>query len=284
MPKGSHLGQILFLLCITSLTDSIEHLPTFTPAIFADDTELGSSTSPTCNVSSLQPAVTSVMSWIRAVGGTFNAKSVQTRFCKAVPPPSSPDLFMYGVLVPRSCAHGHLSVRLDSRFSCSGHVENVAFRLRQRVFLLSYMAKYLSPDIVNKLHKGYVRPVVEYSSPLWHSRLTAHQSLTLERQVLVVRHLLARTSESTFQMVIAPQNQTYWVNWPGQTWRQNIGSTRLFHSFLHWLPTKLMDLGIVVSNSARRQGSILLPASTSYVRSTVLFTASRCWNALPPDT
>ena len=134
------------------------------------------------------------MSRVRAVGGNFNpAKSVHMRFCKAEPPSSSPDHFMDGVLVPQSCAHRHLGVMLDSRLSYSAHIEGVTSRFRQRVVLLSYMAKYLSPDIVDKLYKGYVRPVVEYSSPLWHSRLTAHQSLTLERlQVRVGRQLLAR--------------------------------------------------------------------------------------------
>ena len=152
VPQGSHLGLILFLLYINSLPDSIEHLPTCTPLIFADDTELGSSTSPTCNVSSLQPAVTSVMSWVRAVGGNFNpAKSVHMRFCKAEPSSSSPDLFMDGVVVPQSCAHRHLGVMLDSRLSYSAHIEGVTSRLRQRGVLLSYMAKYLSPDIVDKL-------------------------------------------------------------------------------------------------------------------------------------
>ena len=72
VPQGSHLSPILLLLYINHLPDSIVHLPAYTPLIFADDTELGSSTSPTCNVSSLQPALSSVTSWVRAVGGNFN--------------------------------------------------------------------------------------------------------------------------------------------------------------------------------------------------------------------
>ena len=194
VPQGSHLAPILFLLYINSLPDSIDQLPTCTPLIFADDTELGSSTSPTCNVPSLQPAVSSVMSWVRAVCGNFNpVKSVHMRFSKEEALSSSPDLFMDGVVVPQSSAHRHLGVMLDSKLSCSAHIEGVTSRFRQRVVLLSYMAKYLSPDIVDKLYKGYVRPVVDYSSPLWHYRLTAHQSLTLERlQVRIARQLLTR--------------------------------------------------------------------------------------------
>ena len=83
--------------------------------------------------------------------------------------------------MPQSCAPRDVGVMLDSRLSYSAHIEGVTSRFRQRVVLLSYMAKYLSPDILDKLYMGYVRPVVEYSSPLWHSRLTAHQSLTLEK-------------------------------------------------------------------------------------------------------
>ena len=151
--------------------------------------------------------------------------------------------------------------------------------------MLSYMAKYLSPDIVDKHYKGFVRPVVEYASPLWHSRLTAHQSLTLERlQVRVARQLLARLGVNLPDGYRTSKSDLLErVNWPSPTWRRHIDSMRLFHHFFHWLPAKLMDVGFVVSNRARRQGSILLPAGTSYVRSTVLFTAARCWNALPLD-
>ena len=147
------------------------------------------------------------------------------------------------------------------------------------------MAKYLSPDIVDKLYKGYVRPVVEYSSPLWHSRLTAHQSLTLERlQVRVALQLLARLGVNLPDGHRTSKSDLLErVRWPSLTWRQHIESMHLFHHLFHCFPTKLLDFGFVLSNSARRQGSILLPAGTSYVRSTVLYAAARCWNALPLD-
>ena len=92
------------------------------------------------------------MSWVRAVGGNFNpVKSVHMRLCKAEALSSSPDPFMDGVAVPQSCAHRHLGVMLDSRLSYSAHIEGVTSRFRQRVVLLSHMAKYLSPDTVDKL-------------------------------------------------------------------------------------------------------------------------------------
>ena len=207
------------------------------------------------------------------------------KFCKAEPPSSSPDLFVDGVVVPQSCAHRHLGVMLDSRLSYSAHIDGVTSRFRQRVVLLSYMAKYLLPDIVDKLYKGCVRPVVEYSSPLWHSRLTAHQSLTLERlQVCVALQLLARLGVNLPDGYRTSKSDLLErVRWPSLTWRRHIDSMRLFHHLYYCLPTKLLDFDFVLSNSARRQGSILLPAGTSYVRSTVLYTAARCWNALPPD-
>ena len=187
--------------------------------------------------------------------------------------------------MPQSCALPHLGVMLDSRLSYSAHIEEVTSRFRQRVVQLSYMAKYLSPDIVDKLYKGYVRPVVEYSSPLWHSRLTAHQSLTLERlQVRVARQLLARLEVNLPDGYRTSKSDLLErVRWPSLTWRQHINSMRLFHHVYHCLPTKILDFGFVLFNSARRQGSILLPAGMFYVRSTVLYTPAQCWNALPPD-
>ena len=93
------------------------------------------------------------MSWVRAIGGTLNpAKSVHMTFCKAVPPPpSSPDFFMDGVVVPKSYAPRDVGVILDSRLSYSAHIEKVLYIHADfgNVLFCSptlYMAKYLSPD------------------------------------------------------------------------------------------------------------------------------------------
>ena len=111
---------------------------------------------------------------------------------------------------------------------------------------------------------------LEYSSPLWHSRLTAHQFL--ERlQVRVARQLLAHLGVNLPDCYRSSKSDLLESGrWPSLTWRRHIDSMRLFHHFFHCPPTKLLDFGFVLSNSARRQGSILLPARTSYVRSTVM--------------
>ena len=61
-------------------------------------------------------------------------------------------------------------MNLDSTLTLSSHIEKTTGKFRQRVILLSYMAKYLSPSIIDRLYKGYVRPVAEYASPLWQPR------------------------------------------------------------------------------------------------------------------
>ena len=108
-------------------------------------------------------------------------------------------------------------------------------RFRQRAVLLSYiyMAKYLSPDIVGKLYKDYIRPVVEYASPLWHSHLTAHQSITLGRlQVRVSWQLLARLGVNLPDGYRTSKSDLLErVNWPSLTWLRHIDNMRLFHHF-----------------------------------------------------
>ena len=65
--------------------------------------------------------------------------------------------------------------------------------IRYIIVLLSYMSPNLTPALIARLYKGYVRPSIEYASPLWNNKLTAGNVDTLERlQARMARQYLHR--------------------------------------------------------------------------------------------
>ena len=286
VPQGSHLGPILFLLYINTLSNALE-LP-HTPLLFADDTVVSCpvSSSSSDSVSPLQSGVDRVMRWAQSVGGSFNPeKSVHMTFrrprCDRRSP--SPTISMMQVQVPQTTVHRHLGVFLDSTLTLSSHIEKTIGKFRQRVILLSYMAKYLTPSIIDRLYKGYVRPVAEYASPLWQPRLTVLEALTLERlQARVARQFLYRRG-ITLPDHTPKEEICQLVNWPSLSWRRHIHSMRLFHHFFHHHPKHLQAIGYELSMSQRRPNYILVPVARTHTKSSILFVAARCWNTLPPE-
>ena len=180
-----------------SLYNSLPDSPAsqFSLLLFANDTQIGCLTPPGRAASHLQPAAEAITDWARSVGRTFNDnKSVHMLLHKPSRGQSQPEipcLVMNGVTVPNATDHRNLGVTLDRHLTFSTQITNITMKFRHRVMILSYMSKTLTPDVVDRLYKGYVRPTIEYAAPACHPHLTQAQALTLERlQACVVQQFL----------------------------------------------------------------------------------------------
>ena len=91
--------------------------------------------------------------------------------------------------------HKHLGVVLSDDLSWSAHITHVLAQGKRKAGFLRYMAKELPADLVSKIYITYVRPTLEYASPVWHGDLSKQQSLALERvQASVARRILKAPS------------------------------------------------------------------------------------------
>ena len=99
--------------------------------------------------------------------------------------------------------HKHLGVVLSDDLSWSAHITHVLAQGKCKAGFLRYMAKELPADLVSKIYITYVRPTLEYASPVWHGDLSKQQSLALERvQASVARRIkstMDNTKERTFR-------------------------------------------------------------------------------------
>ena len=78
--------------------------------------------------------------------------------------------------------------------------------------------KVLPPDVCSQLYLTYVRPVLEYASPLWHGSLTSDQANNLERLQACAARTIQEALWMTPKSTILEQLQ-----WPSLRWRRAIG-------------------------------------------------------------
>ena len=284
VPQGSHLGPVLFLLYINTLPRVLD--TKHDVLLFADDTLfgcVGTHQATTCNArSELQEGVDKVLAWAKSMGGRFNPmKSVHLTFQKNSPDdtPGCNMLTMNNVLVPSAVAHRHLGVLLDSQLKFQDHITMITSKFRQRVVLLSYMAMHLTDRIVDRLYKGYVRPTIEYASPLWQFKLSSASAMALERlQARVARQLL-RCKREVVEKQEHKSDIFKRVGWGSLAWRRHIACLIEFHHIIHNLPAILESFGFSTSSSERRPFFIVLPFCKT--KTSFLFATARCWNSLP---
>ena len=295
VPQGSHLGPILFLLYINSLPQTIPDEDHCRVLLFADDTTIGTEVAAPTTPSSqhhshpLQVATDAALKWADSAGGRFNpTKSFQMTFSPRINGPDPPNighLRMNQEEVRTVDTHRHLGVQIDSHLNFQCHIETITTKFRQRVVLLAHMSSRLTLEVTNRLYTGYVRPTIEYASPLWQFQLSASQAAVLERlQARLARVVLRQYG--VFPSATEPKPSLFaHLQWPSLAWRRHIQCLRELHHLVHHQTTALMELGYSLSTSARRPLQLVPPArANSYSRATFLFVTAATWNSLPPLT
>ena len=71
------------------------------------------------------------------------------------------------------------------------HIQAVISNASKRAGLLRWMSHHLRGPLTTNLYPAYVRPTVEYASPLWHGSTCEEDAFHLERiQTAVARCIL----------------------------------------------------------------------------------------------
>ena len=142
---------------------------------------------------------------------------------------SLPTIFIEGKEIQQVSSHRHLGVVLFRQLRWSVHLRSVLLSASKRAGLLGWMSKDSPPDVIKKLYVYYVRPVMEYASPVWHgqSRKTRQSRWSECRPV---SHAACRNHRGQRQ-------RKHCLNWPSLRWRRDVASMVLFHKLLTSAPT-----------------------------------------------
>ena len=223
VPQGSHLGPVLFIIFINSLTHTV-CIPT---DIYADDTTLHhehSPRAPACpSYQELQDAINCTEDWAESWHGKFgHAKTrimttSQDQLLHALTPTID------GQPIRIADNHRHLGVILSSNLNWSSHACNMLQTAAKRAGLLRVMSNDLPLPVATRLYIYYVRPTMEYACAVWHGSLREDIALSPERiQASVARRLL-RADWFTPKETLLEQ-----LGWPALRWRREISSLTLF--------------------------------------------------------
>ena len=190
--------------------------------IYADDTTLHHEHSklPSCSTyPALQEAIDCTEEWAESWHGKFG--HAKTRILS-----TNKDIMlealtptMEGQAVTVTDNHRHLGVVLSEDLKWSKHAQCILAAASKRAGLLRLMARDLPLPVASILYVYYVRPVLEYASPVWHGSLREEDAMSLERiQASVARSLLQADW-------FTPKEELFrQLGWPALRWRREITS------------------------------------------------------------
>ena len=164
--QGSCLGPLLFLIFINDIADNF-NLP-FKCKMYADDVKLYTEMKSVSDVLCFQSILNSVYSW------SVNwQRSISSKKCNIVsigkPTICSPKYQYYlgHEHITMSVSMSDLGVLIDSSLCFSDHITNITGKAHQRACLIHRCFTSKDRSMLVKAFITYVRPLLEYNSPIW---------------------------------------------------------------------------------------------------------------------
>ena len=276
VPQGSVLSPIIFILYINDLPDCIKHSQIF---LYADDAKLLKSITCRLDCILLEQDLDAVVAWCLTWQLSLNiTKCLYIRFGLANKPQFNYSLS--GIVLSHVQSVNDLGIVFDSKcdFSLQCHKMAAKGFARVNVLLRSFYTKDRSLQC--KLYTTFVRPILEYNSPIWSPHLNKN-ILILERvQKYVTKNLKGLSNKTYKERLAILQLHTLEC-------RRNYYDLVFLYKILHGSNDRLKSLfppSVLNTNMTLRRHSLQLyipKPRSDIVKFSFCNRVSNLWNSLP---
>jgi hypothetical protein len=171
------ISPVLFSLFVNDMSSPSHHVEL---ALYADDTAIiATSRKPTLLVSCLESYLNELRRWLSEWRFAFNvSKSTAIIFARAGRRFIQPrPVKLFGEPIQSVDTTRYLGVTLDTRLTCSPHIDQVRKKTAQRIGMMGPLLNRKSDLSVRngvQVYKQLIRPVMDYTCPTWRSATYTH--------------------------------------------------------------------------------------------------------------
>ena len=164
--QGSCLGPLLFLIFINDITDNLRS--PFKCKMYADDVKLYTETKSISDVLCFPSILNDVYSWSVNLQLLISSKKCNiVGIGKPTVSSSSCQYYLGDEHIIMSANMSDLGVLIDSSLCFSDHISNITGKAHQRACLILRCFTSKDRSMLVKAFITYVRPLLEYNSPIW---------------------------------------------------------------------------------------------------------------------
>ena len=177
VPQGTKLGPLFFLVMINDLT-------TATPIYkYIDDCTIFEVTSQSSATSDIQRHLDSINQWIKDNNMRINSKkSKELNICFSKSRPVLQPLMIDNAPLDSVQSAKLLGIWIQSDLRWDLHVETICSKASKRLYALRCLKRSGAPaKDLGTVYCCFIRPIIEYACPVWHSSLPNVLSDDLER-------------------------------------------------------------------------------------------------------
>ena len=167
VPQGSILGPVMFLIYVNDIPDII----TSTAKLFADDTKIYRQINNVEDSTALQIDLTTLDLWADRWQMNFNPTKCEVMRISHNKYNRSTQYNISGTVLRNVSTYKDRGVIMASDLKWSKHVEQIVHTANRVLGLLKRTVGIKNKDIFSNLYKSLVRPILEYTCPVWSPHL-----------------------------------------------------------------------------------------------------------------
>ncbi|MCG8048052.1 MAG: hypothetical protein JAY75_12610 [Candidatus Thiodiazotropha taylori] len=279
VPQGSVLGPILFLVYINDLPDSILSKV----RLFADDTAVYLAVSNLKDATVLQKDLDRLGTWSRKWDMEFNPSKCTVIHVTRSNDPVPSQYTLYGQVLESVTSSKYLGVTINDHLTWNDHIQNTVTSANRTLGFIRRNIRTKDPSIREVAYKTLVRPVIEYSSPVWSPHHT-----TQINKVEMVQRRAARWTLSRYSPYDSVSRMLGQLGWRSLEDRRTDARLCLFYKIVHGLVAVPMPPYVVHPRVTTRRSSshplafIQIHTAVDYYKYSFFPLAIVQWNRLPP--
>ena len=165
VPQCSVLGPLLFLLYINDITDMF--VDNIAIKLFADDIKIYMEIADNSQAAAFQDSINGIVRWADLWQLQLSYRKCQHMRVTLHKTDFPQTYLLCGDVLPSVMECRDLGITVDSTLSFTGHICNIVAKAKQRSSQILRFFLSQDPQVLRKAFVVYVRPILEYSSPVW---------------------------------------------------------------------------------------------------------------------
>jgi len=226
VPQGSVLGPSLFLFYINDIPTGISS----TVRLFADDTIIYIALKPPSNNSILQDDLNKLSVWEKEWKMEFHPDKCQIIPITRNKKPVHNKYTLNGHVLQTTQNAKYLGLTVTPNLSWNTHIDNITCKANKTLGFVRRNIKVSSPKIKSLAYFSLVRPLLEYSSPVWDP----YTQIKID-QIEMVQRRAARYVTNRYHNTSSVTNMLDHLGWRSLALRRTDARLCLMYKIVHGL-------------------------------------------------
>ena len=140
--------------------------------------------------------------WKMEFNPDITKQAIEVIFSAKYKKESHPPLHFNGIPVSRETSTKHLGIILDDRLTFRKHILEAITKAKKGFALMEFLSKYVTPLVLDKTYKMYIRPHLDYGDVIYHNQrvdmMNSLESIQYQAGLIVTRCWKGTTKEKLY--------------------------------------------------------------------------------------